>query len=137
MTPKITTQTKILIKDKSLENTSWNSTKFAVINDPIPSVIIYFLQYLIFNDNKLISRTIFTEWIRRMGRQCCWLGGRNNKRIWRSHKNIEGTKTKRKRTATVWTTTKENRTQFKTTTIRSKIKFLMRRKNSCKNLYWK
>ncbi|KAG9433540.1 receptor-binding cancer antigen protein expressed on SiSo cells [Apis mellifera carnica] len=37
MTPKITTQTKILIKDKSLENTSWNSTKFAVINDPIPS----------------------------------------------------------------------------------------------------
>lgn len=55
MTPKITAQTKILIKDKSLENTSWNSTKFAVINDPIPSVITYFLQYLIFNDIKLIS----------------------------------------------------------------------------------
>lgn len=61
MTPKITAQTKILIKDKSLENTSWNSTKFAVINDPIPSVITYFLQYLIFNDIKLINGTIFIQ----------------------------------------------------------------------------
>lgn len=60
MTPKITAQTKILIKDKSLENT-WNSTKFAVINDPIPSVITYFLQYLIFNDIKLINGTIFIQ----------------------------------------------------------------------------
>ncbi|OAD53819.1 hypothetical protein WN48_08791 [Eufriesea mexicana] len=33
MTPKITMQTKILVKDKVSENTSWNSSKF----DPMPS----------------------------------------------------------------------------------------------------
>lgn len=38
MTPKITRQTKILIKDKKVENTSRNSAKFAVATDPIPTV---------------------------------------------------------------------------------------------------
>ncbi|XP_076162640.1 uncharacterized protein LOC143144272 [Ptiloglossa arizonensis] len=37
MTPKITMQTKILIKDKALENASRNSLKFAIANDPILS----------------------------------------------------------------------------------------------------
>lgn len=37
MTPRITRQTKILVKDKASENASWNSSKFAVITDPIPS----------------------------------------------------------------------------------------------------
>ncbi|XP_076753582.1 uncharacterized protein LOC143425025 [Xylocopa sonorina] len=37
MTPKITAQTKILVKDKASENTSWNSSKFAMASDPIPS----------------------------------------------------------------------------------------------------
>lgn len=37
MTPKITKQTKVLIKDKRLETTSWNSSKFAVATDPIPT----------------------------------------------------------------------------------------------------
>ncbi|XP_035731313.1 receptor-binding cancer antigen expressed on SiSo cells-like [Vespa mandarinia] len=37
MTPKITRQTKILIKDKKVENTFRNSTKFAVATDPIPT----------------------------------------------------------------------------------------------------
>lgn len=37
MTPKITMQTKVLIKDKVSENASWNASKFAVVHDPIPS----------------------------------------------------------------------------------------------------
>lgn len=37
MTPKITKQAKLLVKDKASENTSWNSSKFAVATDPIPS----------------------------------------------------------------------------------------------------
>lgn len=37
MTPRITRQTKILIKDKRAENASRNSTKFAVVNDPVPT----------------------------------------------------------------------------------------------------
>ena len=37
MTPKITRQTKILVKDKASEDTAWNSSKFAVANDLIPS----------------------------------------------------------------------------------------------------
>ncbi|XP_033347324.1 receptor-binding cancer antigen expressed on SiSo cells-like [Bombus vosnesenskii] len=37
MTPKITTQTKILVKDKASENTSWNASKFAMANDLMPS----------------------------------------------------------------------------------------------------
>lgn len=35
MTPKITKQKKILIKDKETENTAWNSSKFAVATEPI------------------------------------------------------------------------------------------------------
>ncbi|KAG7202172.1 hypothetical protein KM043_015854 [Ampulex compressa] len=35
MTPKITRQTKILIKDKRSENASWNPSKFAVALDPV------------------------------------------------------------------------------------------------------
>lgn len=38
MTPKITAQTKILVKDKASENASWNSSRLAVANDPLPSV---------------------------------------------------------------------------------------------------
>ncbi|XP_031841659.1 uncharacterized protein LOC116430977 [Nomia melanderi] len=37
MTPKITRQIKILVKDKISENTSWNSSKFAVNSNPVPS----------------------------------------------------------------------------------------------------
>nr|XP_033338754.1 receptor-binding cancer antigen expressed on SiSo cells [Megalopta genalis] len=37
MTPRITRQTKILVKDKKSETVSWNSSKFAIINDPILS----------------------------------------------------------------------------------------------------
>ncbi|KAF7411821.1 hypothetical protein HZH66_000717 [Vespula vulgaris] len=37
MTPKITRQTKLLIKDKKIENVSHNPTKFAVAIDPIPT----------------------------------------------------------------------------------------------------
>ncbi|KAK9297050.1 hypothetical protein QLX08_009143 [Tetragonisca angustula] len=37
MTPKITTQTKILVKDKDSENVSWNASKFAIVNDPVPT----------------------------------------------------------------------------------------------------
>ncbi|XP_078049929.1 uncharacterized protein LOC144476684 [Augochlora pura] len=37
MTPRITRQTKILVKDKKSETVSWNSSKFAVINNPILS----------------------------------------------------------------------------------------------------
>ncbi|CAK9815593.1 Receptor-binding cancer antigen expressed on SiSo cells [Anthophora quadrimaculata] len=37
MTPKITAQTKVLVKDKTSESTSWNSSKFAVVHDPMPS----------------------------------------------------------------------------------------------------
>ncbi|KAK2582094.1 hypothetical protein KPH14_002796 [Odynerus spinipes] len=37
MTPRITRQTKILIKDKRAENTSRNSAKFAVATDPVPT----------------------------------------------------------------------------------------------------
>ncbi|XP_053971401.1 receptor-binding cancer antigen expressed on SiSo cells-like [Hylaeus anthracinus] len=37
MTPKITKQTKILVKDKASENASRNFSKFAVASDPIPS----------------------------------------------------------------------------------------------------
>ncbi|XP_015428474.1 PREDICTED: receptor-binding cancer antigen expressed on SiSo cells [Dufourea novaeangliae] len=37
MTPQITRQTKILVKDKNSENASRNSSKFAVVSDPIPS----------------------------------------------------------------------------------------------------
>lgn len=44
MTPKITAQTKILVKDKALENTSWNASKFAMANDLMPSVCLYFLH---------------------------------------------------------------------------------------------
>lgn len=44
MTPKITTQTKILVKDKASENTSWNASKFAMANDLVPSVCLYFLH---------------------------------------------------------------------------------------------
>lgn len=36
MTPKITAQTKILVKDRA-ENASRNSLKFAVLNDPLPT----------------------------------------------------------------------------------------------------
>lgn len=37
MTPKITKQQKILIKDKKSENVSWNSSKFAVLTEPVPT----------------------------------------------------------------------------------------------------
>lgn len=37
MTPRITRQTKILIKDKKAENASKSSIKFAVTTDPIPT----------------------------------------------------------------------------------------------------
>ncbi|XP_076234863.1 uncharacterized protein LOC143179484 [Calliopsis andreniformis] len=37
MAPKITMQTKVLIEDRSSENASWNSSKFAVTNDLMPS----------------------------------------------------------------------------------------------------
>lgn len=47
MTPKITMQTKILIKDKALENASRNSLKFAIANDPILSVsFIHFVHII-------------------------------------------------------------------------------------------
>lgn len=41
MTPKITRQTKLLIKDKKIENVSHNPTKFAVAIDPIPTVSLH------------------------------------------------------------------------------------------------
>ncbi|XP_034191338.1 uncharacterized protein LOC117609295 isoform X1 [Osmia lignaria lignaria] len=37
MTPKITAQTKILVKDKASENALWNSSRLAVANNPLPS----------------------------------------------------------------------------------------------------
>ncbi|XP_033230643.1 receptor-binding cancer antigen expressed on SiSo cells [Belonocnema kinseyi] len=37
MTPRITRQTKILIRDKKSNSANKNSTKFAVITDPIPT----------------------------------------------------------------------------------------------------
>ncbi|XP_046745258.1 receptor-binding cancer antigen expressed on SiSo cells [Diprion similis] len=37
MTPKITKQTKILIKNKPQEEKNWNTSKFAVIADPVPT----------------------------------------------------------------------------------------------------
>ena len=40
MTPRITRQTKILIRDKKSENANKNSTKFAVITDPVPTVCL-------------------------------------------------------------------------------------------------
>lgn len=41
MTPKITRQTKILIKDKLMDNSSSNAAKFSAM-DPIPTVSVYF-----------------------------------------------------------------------------------------------
>lgn len=37
MTPKITRQTKILIKDKHMDGSSRNTTKFTAM-DPVPTV---------------------------------------------------------------------------------------------------
>lgn len=37
MTPKITKQMKILVKDKPSESAAWNSSKFAVATDPVPT----------------------------------------------------------------------------------------------------
>ncbi|XP_043250009.1 receptor-binding cancer antigen expressed on SiSo cells [Colletes gigas] len=37
MTPKITMQTKVLVKDKASDNASWNASKFAVADVLIPS----------------------------------------------------------------------------------------------------
>ncbi|XP_066582942.1 receptor-binding cancer antigen expressed on SiSo cells-like [Prorops nasuta] len=37
MTPKITKQLKILVKDKQMQNQQLNPAKFAVISDPIPT----------------------------------------------------------------------------------------------------
>ncbi|XP_015518169.2 receptor-binding cancer antigen expressed on SiSo cells [Neodiprion lecontei] len=37
MTPKITRQTKILIKNKPKEEKNWNTSRFAVIADPVPT----------------------------------------------------------------------------------------------------
>lgn len=40
MTPKITRQTKILIKDSHMDNSSSNATKFSAM-DPIPTVSLF------------------------------------------------------------------------------------------------
>lgn len=37
MTPRITRQTKILIRGKPKEETNWNASKFAVLTDPVPT----------------------------------------------------------------------------------------------------
>lgn len=37
MTPKITAQTKVLVKDKTSDHASWNSSRLAVANEPILS----------------------------------------------------------------------------------------------------
>lgn len=41
MTPRITRQTKILIRNKPKEVTNWNTSKFAVLTDPVPTVNYY------------------------------------------------------------------------------------------------
>lgn len=38
MTPKITKQTKVLIRDKKTENVNKNSSKFEIMTDPLPTV---------------------------------------------------------------------------------------------------
>lgn len=43
MTPKITRQTKLLIKDKHLDSSSPNATKFTAM-DPVPTVSFYLLK---------------------------------------------------------------------------------------------
>lgn len=40
MTPKITRQTKVLIKDKHVDSSSPNATKFIAM-DPVPTVSLY------------------------------------------------------------------------------------------------
>lgn len=45
MTPKITRQTKILIKDKHVDSSSQNSVKFTAM-DPVPTVSLYLKSHL-------------------------------------------------------------------------------------------
>lgn len=40
MTPKITRQTKVLIKDKHVDNSSPNAARFIAM-DPVPTVSLY------------------------------------------------------------------------------------------------
>lgn len=40
MTPRITRQTKVLIKDKHVDSSSANATKFIAM-DPVPTVSLY------------------------------------------------------------------------------------------------
>lgn len=40
MTPRITRQTKVLIKDKHMDNSSPNTAKFTAM-DPVPTVSLY------------------------------------------------------------------------------------------------
>lgn len=90
---------------------------------------VYISYMTIFNEKELYNfwNYIYIERARRMGRQCCWLGRRNNKGIWRPHKNIKRTEAKRKGATAVRAAAEENWTQFKTSTIRCKTKFLIRK----------
>jgi len=77
MTPKITRQTKILIKDKHADGSSRNIAKFTAM-DPVPTVSLY-LKANLYNALETHISIICSERIGRMGRKHRRLGSRRYK----------------------------------------------------------